>query len=85
MKPTNFPNANKVLKATPGQEGEVIDLHVWSDGQHCVSCWKMSWRDRIRVLFTGTVWFWAMGRTHPPVLLEAESPQWAPVNSEEAA
>ena len=84
MKPANFPEANKVLTAPPSHEDDVQDLHVWSDGEHCVSCWKMSWRDRIRILFTGTVWFWAMGHTPPPVVLEAEAPK-LPVTSEESA
>lgn len=58
LKPINFKNANRKLYATSGVEGcnSKISLPVWTDGVQCVSCWKCSFLDRLRILFTGRVW-----------------------------
>ena len=54
MEPIDFKHSNKTLqapdpKATEEQYGdavtEIVELPVWTDGIHCVSCWKMSWRE----------------------------------------
>jgi hypothetical protein len=40
-------------------------------------CWKMGWRDRLRVLFSGKVWHQVLTFNHPlqPVLLQTEKPK----------
>jgi len=58
-------------------KGDVDDLPVskfTSQYGRCVeSCWKMTWMEWLRVLFTRRVYLIAMGGTHPPVYLGSES------------
>ena len=76
MNPVPFPQANRNLTAPAGMTREECgDLPTFTDGRHCISLWGLSWRERLRVLFTGRVWLWVWsGHTQPPVALSAESP-----------
>lgn len=72
MKPTKFPQANRNLGAPRGMP-DVRDLPVWSDGNECVSCWKMTWRERFSALIFGRVWLRVrFGATQPPVALHVK-------------
>ena len=70
-KPVKFDESNFVWKGWPadaatGREA-VLDLHSFRDGKgETVSCWKMSWWERVQILFTGKVWLGVAGH-HPPV------------------
>ncbi len=47
-------------------------LPVWTDAKQCVSCWKMSWRERLSALLFGRVWVAILsGDTQPPVYVQA--------------
>jgi hypothetical protein len=89
MKPTNFPESNGTLSGGPaadyGTEDDVVDLPVHRDGQQIISCWRLSWRERFRLLVTGRVWLLVLtGRTHAPVCLAVEPPfQQAQADAEE--
>lgn len=79
MKPAPFPESNGTLGGGPaakyGSEDDVSDLPVHRDGQQIVSCWRLSWTDRFRLLFTGRVWLLVLGRqTHAPVSVTTEYP-----------
>jgi hypothetical protein len=79
MKPTNFPEANGTLSGGPGadygHDGDVADLPVHRSQGQVISCWTLSWRERLRVLWSGRVWLRVLARSsHPPVLVEAELP-----------
>ena len=56
MKPIKFPECNGIL--AEGQE-EYLDLPVYrddtSDGT-IVCCWKLTWKERFKLLFTGELW-----------------------------
>ncbi|NDV63774.1 hypothetical protein D0T60_00675 [Bacteroides sp. 224] len=53
---------------------ECSPLHVWSDGTQCVSCWKPSFIERLKILFTGKIWLGVVsGITQPPVYVSGES------------
>lgn len=71
MKPIDFPQSTKVLqKPSTMSDKECSPLHVWSDGKQCVSCWKPSFIERLKVLFTGKIWLGVMsGNTQPPVFV----------------
>jgi len=77
MKPVLFRYVNQTL--TPPVETEysenvdsVSSLPTWSDGAQCVSCWKMSLRERLSALLHGRVWLAVLsGGTQPPVYLQA--------------
>lgn len=74
MKPIDFPQSTKVLqKPSTMTDEECSPLHVWSDGKQCVSCWKPSFIERLKILFTGKVWLGVLsGETQPPVFLSGE-------------
>lgn len=79
MKPIDFPQANDLLRAAPGTEESVVDLPVariqYLDGTPgIVSCWRLSFWERLKVLWTGNVYFEALARTHPPILLTVDPP-----------
>ena len=75
MKPIDFPQSTKVLqRPSTMTESECQSLPVWNDGKQCVSCWKLSFKERIKVLFHGKVWLGVLsGKTQPPVFLSGES------------
>lgn len=41
-----------------------------------ICCWRLSWRERIRLLFTGRVWHHVLTFNRPlqPQMLDVESP-----------
>ncbi len=75
MKGIKYKHANGVLL---GGRPDVYDLPVcnleYSDGRKAVeSCWKMTFCERLRALFTGKIYFQCWGRTHPPMLLSTRA------------
>lgn len=81
MKPIPFNEANKVLTApvqgatTEGTAHKIDPLHVFTDGQMCISCWQPTWRERLKILFSGKVWLFIIsGSTQPPVAVVSDSP-----------
>lgn len=73
MKPKYFKQATKELQRPACMTDEECgSLPVYTDGHQCVSCWKPSIRERVRILFGHPVWLGVMsGRTMPPVYVEA--------------
>ena len=74
MKPIDFEQSTKVLQK-PGtlSDSQCSALPVWCDGKQCVSCWKPSIKERIKILFGGNVWLGVMsGKTQPPVFVTGE-------------
>lgn len=69
MKPTHFDEANKTLLKPPGMTDEECgSLPVYNDGEQCISCWRMSLRERLAALLFGQVWLYVLsGETQPPV------------------
>ena len=74
MIPVHFPNVNRLLE-TPGVKG-VEPLPVRSDGRPSRSCWRLSWRERLRVLWRGEMWLGVASHQPPPVMLTAEPPDF---------
>lgn len=73
MEPMKFEQANKnLLKPANMTDEECGSLPVFTDGKQCISCWKMTWRERLSALFFGKVWLSVyFGQTQPPVWLMA--------------
>jgi len=76
MKPVGFKYQNRVLQPSGKEYSEnvtgVVPLPVWTDGEQCVSCWRMSWRERLSALLFGRVWLALLsGETQPPALVQA--------------
>lgn len=45
-------------------------LPVYVDGKQCVSCWQLSWKEKLSALLFGRIWLYVLsGETQPPVAL----------------
>lgn len=79
MKPTREKHSNGTLTGGPATdfktEEDVADLSVCRTGGEIISKWKASWPDRLRILWSGSVWLRvSAASTHPPVCIEGRSP-----------
>jgi hypothetical protein len=73
MSPIKFPEANIVLKGPEGSD--IMDLPAATDGKQCVSCWQLSWRERLNIVVTGRLWVYVLsGQTQPPIGLAVVEP-----------
>lgn len=72
MKPIKFREANKnLLRLKSVTDEECSSLWVYTDGQQCISCWKMGFKQRLSALFFGIVWLSVLsGQTQPPVWVD---------------
>ena len=69
--------ANVILMpGNSGADGPLVAYKTQdSTGVPCiVSCWQLSWRERMQVLVGGRVWLDVLGHSHPPVMITAKSP-----------
>lgn len=74
MTPTTFPEQNAVLGANqPGYNP--LPVHRAADGT-VVSCWRLTWGQRLRLLVTGRVWALQLTFGDPlqPQLLQTHHP-----------
>lgn len=73
MSPQKFKYQNKVLNwPTDAKFSENIipagALPIWTDNEQCISCWQMTWRERISALLFGRAWIAVLsGGTQPPI------------------
>lgn len=74
MTPIAFKEANKNLRKPSNMtDKECKSLWIYTDGQNCISCWKMTWKQRIKALLFGKVWLGVYsGSTQPPVWLDCD-------------
>lgn len=73
MRPVDFEGSNSTWK---GNGGDVIDLPVYKNGYVSISCWQVTWREWLKILFTGKVWHYAKsGSTFFPVFLSGHVPE----------
>lgn len=73
MKPIKFEEQTAVLhKPVSMTNKECGALPVWTNGEMCVSCWKLTFRERIKALFLGKIWLYVHSgeATQPPVSLQ---------------
>lgn len=74
MAPLRLPNSTTLGGGRPG----VADLPIIRGDMEgtpiVISCWGMTWRERIAAFLTGRVWLQVMGSTQPPVFLTGEKP-----------
>lgn len=70
LKPVDFKESNNLLQPAfkgPNHEG----LRVFTDGKQCISCWKLTLRQRLCVLIFGRMWLGIRsGYTMPGVWLD---------------
>lgn len=72
MEPIKFKEANKCLaKPQTMTDEQCSSLWTYSDGEQSISCWKMSWKERIKALVFGKVWLGVVsGNSQPPVWVD---------------
>lgn len=81
MNPIKFKGMQTSLGRPDGTTEEqsgplpIVHLNREAMGTTCVSCWRMSWRERLKALVTGRVWVevWS-GATQPPISIGADKP-----------
>jgi len=80
MKPVAFPQQNVVF-AEDQPEYLPLPAHRTPKGE-VISCWRLSWRECVRLLFTRRLWFRQLTFNFPlqPQLPQAESPFHAPTD-----
>ncbi len=73
MKPIGFEEQMIEMGKT---QDEYISLPAWFDHEQVISCWHMSFRERLKVLFTGRVWVRVLnfGQNLQPQLLDVDHP-----------
>jgi hypothetical protein len=69
MTPAYFEKANKkLLKPAKMTDEECEPLWVYNDGEESISCWQMTWGERLQALLWGRVWLGVLaGSSQPPV------------------
>lgn len=75
MKPIDFKEANFTFeKPSSMTEEECEDLRCYKGDGQVISCWKLSFSERIKVLFTGKVWLGVLGTIFFPTWLDVKTP-----------
>lgn len=70
-----FPEANFTYKRPQNMTPEqCYDLPCYRSSNLTVSCWRLSFRDRLRVLLGKHVWLYLLMDGHPPVAILPDSP-----------
>lgn len=65
MKPIKFKHCNVTFAKDQHEYMPLPTLRINSPEGQVISCWKMSLRERIKVLFTGKVWLSLMSFNKP--------------------
>lgn len=87
MKPIEFPEQTGVLARPPDMTDEECgSMPVYqgklgqgkSGHKFCLSCWRMGWWERVRLLLHGRVWVWVISgsATQPPICLDVRRSQF---------
>ncbi len=53
-------------------------LPIFRDGEHTLSRWRLTWRERLGVLLGGSVYLWVItpfDKPYPPVRIQVEEPK----------
>lgn len=74
-KPVEFVGQNGVLGPPKGMTDEECgSLPILQNGDTIVSCWKIPFWQRIKLLWTGVVWLGVLSRGMPPVWIVVDNP-----------
>ena len=71
MKPVSFKEQTNILQ-NPGNmtDEESGILPVFYDGEMSISCWRMSFIERIKAILYGRIWLYVRSKGHPPGQLQ---------------
>lgn len=77
MYPIKFAEQNAELqkpRSMTDEECMPLPCHKTRDGE-IISCWRLSWKERFKVLLNGRMWLGVLGGiTQPPVWLDPHCP-----------
>jgi hypothetical protein len=73
MKPIEFPLMNS--KVAEDQE-EYMTLPAFQDETYTISCWKLTWGERVRLILFGKLWVLALnfGKALQPIAFDTKCP-----------
>ena len=76
MKTSKLPEVNtQLLKPDNMTDEECSGLPIFTDGQVCISLWKPTIWERLKLLFTGRIWLGVLsGQSQPPVWVGVNHP-----------
>lgn len=77
MQPIEF-EEQTVIYAKDQPEYLPLPAHQFKDPAGTIAfCWKLSWKERLKVLFSGVIWHRVLTFNQPlqPQILEAEKPE----------
>lgn len=70
MRVIDFPQSNRIWYAPPSMEN-CDDLPCYQNDEFIISCFKMTWKERINALLFGRIWHWHYASRPAPVALAA--------------
>lgn len=73
MEPKRFKESN-ITFTKPGSMPDCSDLPAYRNKNQIISCWKASWRDRLKILFRGEIWIGIVGQAQPPMWTDSNVP-----------
>ena len=74
MKPVTFPEQNIIYNPPAGMEGKCDSLPSFCGEGQVISCWHLSFWERLKLLFTGRMRFSVIGNAQPPIWLGVHCP-----------
>lgn len=74
MTAVRFAEVNTVRKAPPGSNN-VYDVHAFSDGTHCITAWRPSPEELVKINLGEPIYVVVlMAGNMPPIFITADSP-----------
>jgi len=76
MKPIKFDGCNCTYAEDQPQYGSLPVYKDDEQGGRVFHCWQMSWKERLRALFTGKIWVNVLNFNKPlqPIILMVKNP-----------
>lgn len=62
MTPIAFEGSNVVIAK---DQPEYLPLPAYVDNSETITCWKLTWKERFKIFFTGILWFRQMNYGDP--------------------
>lgn len=62
MKPIEFPQVNRTWAKN---QPPYLPLPAFSNHKETISCWKLTWRERFKIFFSGILWLHQMNFRNP--------------------
>lgn len=74
MRAINFPERNITFMPPAGMEGQCDPLPAFQGEGQVISCWHLTFWERLKLLFCGKLWFSVIGDAQPPIWMGVNCP-----------